>query len=195
MFRVGEHVRLKNGHTRMVILHVQSYGVYRVKYDNPKWPVSDSDFANPQTATNTYTRNERDLVKWDGLPGAYKLSEGKTMSNRYRAKPLSGLSIEGENRGRTSTGLMIIETDKGELFTMDPTLMEVVIPYTFKVRGFANRSYYCHYTLPHGFSVGVGDVLVSSTGNAYIVEELNTNWSNPKGQFTGRRMAVAEEIG
>lgn len=184
MFCVGQVVRLVRGWTPMIVIFVNPKSNFVIaKYaNNPNYPVSKDDLKNPHTACGTQKRHFDEFTLWDGDPIDMKVYY--PMTYRYKSKA-SGIS--GTLLNRSSKGDFIIEDDAGHVFVIQPDDAVRDIPFTFAVRS-SNSNYTCNYTLPDKSVVNVGDVLVSESGNFYIVTKLDTQCPNPKGQFKGYRV-------
>ena len=186
MFQVGDAVRLIRGWRRMVVIGFDSVGHVIAKYDHDRlWDYSrvhNSDFSYPLASTRTQIRSAPNFVKWDGDPVKKVFY---TVSNRY--KSIKQPHISGEFLNTSSSGAIIIEQDNGSIVVLDAQDAARDIPFTFQAKS-TNNSYSCHYTLPAGASVEVGDLLVSQSGNTYFVRAVDTQWPNPKGPFKGHRL-------
>lgn len=187
MFNIGDVVRLKRGWTPMVVIRLNDDGTLTAKYANNAWNwVTKEDYdCSPHRAyssSNTYTRKHSGFAAWEGEPISKK---NFIMTNRYKSTKQPHIS--GVFLNTSSAGAIIIETDRGDIVVLDAQDAARDIPFTFEVKA-THNNYRCHYTLPQGTHVNVGDVLVSDSGNFYVVTELNTERYNPKGVFKGHRV-------
>lgn len=187
MFHIGDEVRLNRGHTRMIVIGFTAYGALIAKYDhgtNRDWSrVTLENYENPQAA-GSYTRPVSGFTAWDGAP-AERMHPMPT--NRYRSI-VGDPTLYGDLRGRTSKGHFILEMDDGSMVTCPPDEVELDIPFTFSVKATGNSSYRCHYTVPFGAHIKIGDLLHSNGGHTYVVTAVDTKCANPKKEFKGVRL-------
>lgn len=187
MFNLGDVVRLNRGWTPMVVISIHADGTLTAKYANNTWNrVKAEDYNSSAhrsySTSNTYTRKQSGFTAWTGAPIS---KENYIMTNRY--KSLKRPHISGTFLNTSSTGQIVIETNGGDIVVLDPNDAARDIPFTIQVQS-ANSSYRCHYTLPQGASVSVNDLLMSNSGNLYVVKALNTEQMSPKGEFKGSRV-------
>lgn len=188
MFKLGDVVRLNRGWTPMIVIRLYDDGTLRAKYANNTWVlVTKEDYEDDFSSCSTYTRKHSGFTAWDGAPIS---KEHFIMPNRY--KSLKQPHISGVFMNTSSSGQIIIETDRGDIVVLDAQDAARDIPYTFEAKA-TNNGYTCHYTLPAGASVAIGDMLISASGNTYLVRKVNTEHMNPKAQFNGHRV-VKEEL-
>ncbi|MCA1806378.1 MAG: hypothetical protein LC687_00660 [Actinobacteria bacterium] len=181
-FKVGDIVRLNRGWTPMVVLAIEEDGKLLAKYANSaSFPVCLWDYQNPRLAAQ-YDRHFSGYTAWDGKPIA---KEHFIMTRRYRT--ISEPTESGVYLNNTSTGLMVLEMDNGRVISFQPHQLEEDIPNTFSVKAL-NNSYNCHYIVPNGVSMSKGDMLISDSGNVYVVTKLDTKNRTPKGVFKGSRV-------
>jgi len=193
MFKVGDAVRLNHGWTRMVVIDVQGDEV-TVKYDSEAYSVenrvTDWDFKNPQLTTNKYTRQQSGFTAWDGasptkvyytMPTA---ASWKVISGPYRGQVGTFLNT-------TSNGSFALEMEDHSILSFNPVNLEENVPATFLAKTVGSR-YRCHYEVPAGANIRVGQVLVSKTGNVYVVIKTDTKERNPKSVFKGHRLVTAD---
>lgn len=188
-FFIGQEVRLLRGWTRMIIIGFRQNGDIIAKYDRGQpgdWStISLSDYKDPEN-NKSYARPQNGFKAWDGKP-AERMHIMPIQTYRLKADP----TIKGELRGRTGNGDLLLETADGQVYTMNPKHVELDIPFTFSVKAM-NTNYRCHYTLAAGASISVGDLLLSKSGNTYVVQQVNTKQLSPKGQFKGVRLLIQE---
>lgn len=194
MFKLGDVVRLSRGWTPMIVIRLNYDGTLTAKYANNSWNrVTKKDYACPRhpaySSSNTYTRKHSGFKPWEGETIS---SENYIMPNRYKSRTQPHIS--GVFLNTSSTGQIIIETDNQQIIVLEAQDAVRDIPFTFEAKA-TNQggNYTCHYTLPAGASVEVGDLLISSTGNTYVVRKVNTERIAPKGMFKGHRV-VKEEL-
>lgn len=193
MHRIGDIVRLNRGWTPMCVIGISRDGDVIARYCKYSYSITEYCYKKPQHCYNK-KREQDEFTKWDGNPLNFKVL--KPMSLRYKTIFTNGTdNFSGVKRGETASGLFIIESDSGPgemVYPVHPDFLVEDIPYTFSVKSTAN-SHRCHYTLPHGANVNLGDFLGSKSGNTYVVTALDTKNRNPKGQFKGHRL-VKEEL-
>ena len=191
MFHIGQVVRLNRGWTPMVVIRLNADGTLTAKYANNSWnPVRKEDYdCSPHrsySSSNTYTRKVSGFTAWTGAPIS---KDNYIMTNRYKSRSMPDVS--GSFLNTTSRGDIVIEDDKGGIHVLSPSDAARDVPFTFEVKA-AHNNYRCHYTLPKGASVNIGDTLVSKSGNFYNVIALDTEHHNPKGEFKGQRVIKQE---
>ena len=188
-FFIGQEVRLLRGWTRMIIIGFRQNGDIIAKYDRGlpgDWStISLSDYKDPEN-NKSYVRPQNGFKAWDGKP-AERMHIMPTQTYRLKADP----TIKGELRGRATNGDLLLEHKDGQIYTMNPNKVELDIPFTFSVKAM-NTNYRCHYTLAPGASINIGDLLLSKSGNIYVVQELDTKQLSPKGRFRGVRLLTEE---
>lgn len=189
MFNIGDVVRLNRGWTPMIILHIEPCGEIWAVYAsrNHFYPIKPWHYEDWRHSYS-YHRPKNGFTLWDGDPINYDWNY--IMPNRY--KSLTQPHISGVFLNTSSSGQIIIETDHGEIIVLGAQDAARDIPYTFQVKA-TNNSYTCHYTLPDGASVSQDDLLISKSGNIYVVKAVNTEHMSPKGQFKGHRV-IKEEL-
>lgn len=191
-YQVGDIVRLQTGHTRMIVTNIQNgsklYKQVTACYSTgPK-----QDQERLKCAHYTKTRMSYEFVPWDDP----KKKEKKVMTQKlYQTKeenPRYGTFLI-----KNSIGQIILELrGTNEVKAFDTSDIEEVVPFTFMVKNANNqmqgRPYTCHYEGVSG-QVAVDDVLLSNSGNIYVVTAVDTKNPEPKGQFSGRRL-VTEKL-
>ena len=179
--RVGDIVRLAKGWTPMTVIGLTSDDQVIAKYGtNP----DRKDLRHPEYALSTYTRPHFGFVHWDGEP----LKE--SMMKTYQIN--DGTFRQGKFLNRTSNGAaFVLEFPDGTVEAFDPCDLTEIIPETFLAKAMGSN-YPAHYLVPEGVTLKVNDMLLSSTGNVYVVRELNTKCRNPKGVFSGVRIVTKE---
>ena len=181
MFKIGDHVRLLRGWTIMTVIGFTNQGEVIAQYGPNPHP---RDLKSPEQAMSTYTRYPCGFVHWDGEP----LKE--SMMKIYQIN--DGTFRRGKFLNRTSNGVAIVlEFPDGTVEAFDPCELTEIIPETFLVKAIGSN-YPAHYFVPEGVTLKVNDMLMSSTGNVYVVKELNTKCRNPKGTFSGVRIVTKE---
>lgn len=183
MFPLGTVVRLRRGWTPLVVIDHLTGDQIRAKYANhDHYPVTAKDYEEPCCAMSTQRRHFSEFVPWDGEP----ISKVHfLMPNRYKSRSMP--DVYGTFLNTTSRGDIVIEDDQGGIHVLSPSDAARDIPFTFEAKS-VNSSYRCDYTLPKGVSVDVGDLLLSSTNNLYVVTKLDTERTNNKGEFKGHRI-------
>lgn len=191
MFKPGDIVRVQLGKTPMVVLGFDKFGKVITKYCHYSYdPINQDHYDNPMNY-HDYCRPPHAFVAWDGEP--LKIKVYRPMTKRYRTYNRLPLLI-GTLLGVTSNGIYVLELDSGEIKNFHPSELELDIPFTFLVKNISGRNtYQCHYTMPSGVRINVGDLLISKTQNVYIVTELNTKSTQNKGEFQGKRL-VQEDL-
>lgn len=198
---IGDTVRLANGWTPMVVIHIYPNGQVRAKYCH-KYPVTAEHFRKPEYATGCQTRYASEFAYWDGpvrgypqqipyqppqperppMPVQYRTQNGRVGFFVNTAGPDAVvLNMDIDNRG--GDNMMEIHTR---------ALLTEIVPYTFEVKA-VGTNYRCHYILPEGnCRVQKTDILVSESGNVYIVTSLDTKCRSPKKIFKGRRAKLVD---
>lgn len=180
MFEIGDHVRLVRGWTLMTVIGFSRQGEVIAQYGPDPHP---EDLKYPEQALNTYTRFPNGFVHWDGKP----LKENKVKT--YQINDGSGRT--GKFLNRTSNGAaFVLEFRDGTVEAFDPRELTEIVPVTFLAKA-VGSSYAAHYLVPEGVTLKLNDMLLSSTGNVYVVSGLNTGSRNPKGIFSGVRIVTA----
>lgn len=184
MHKVGDIVRLNRGWTPMVVLHIDTDGelwaVYA--YRKNRHHITRWHYENYHKACSHH-RHYTEFSKW-----GYDLINTEwsyLMPRRYRT--IKSPIIIGTLMSTTSQGDMVLELDNGCVQAFNPNYLEEDIPDTFRVKATANN-YSCHYEVPPGVNIAVGDVLISDSANVFVVLEINTKNRNPKGVFKGSRL-------
>lgn len=184
MHKIGDVVRLNRGWTPMIVLHIDD--------DEELWAVyARRDFYNPITRwhyTNyrdaySYHRHSSGFTAWDGAP--INTEWNYIMPTRYRT--LTTPSKIGTYLTTTSNGFIVLEFSDGSVGTFHKTNLVEDIPETFSVKSLMS-SYTCHYEYPHGALINESDILISESGNMYVVTKTATKYRNPKGIFKGSRL-------
>lgn len=200
MFKIGDEVRLVRGWTRMVVIGFASNGHVIAKYDTDSYSsenrVTDWNFKNPHDSYNTQQRDPSGFVYWDGAP-ATKVYY--TMPAKKYIVTVPGERLVGE------IGTYLVTTQQGQIILQMDSDQEVFIfnsdecipytkpvPMTFAVKS-VGSNYRCHYEVPTNIvsSIKKGNVLVSDSGNMYMVTEMDTKAKRNKGPFKGTRLITA----
>lgn len=185
MYKIGDIVRLKRGWTPLCVIGFDTDGDVIARYCNRYHdPITEQNYKHP-TREFDYIRPQDAFVPWDGKPLTMKVL--KPMSKRYKTIQNSGTSkfgrllvVDGNN--------FVLKMDNGEIHEFTQDQLTEDIPFTFEVRSISQHKYRCHYSLPAGVGhVCKGDVLLSNSGNIYVVIRVDTKDSNPKGVFEGTR--------
>lgn len=189
-FRKGDQVRLKTGHTRMQVTHVDHEdNTIRACYINRATNTVDPDLSQ-------YWRNAKDYVFWDGIKNAYTISKPYVHRNN-RNRVVDETHLFKTKTGKIGTfitteqdGNIILRMNnkKNSLQSFHPSELEEIIPYTFLAQT-PNGLYKCHYKCVKGL-VNLNDVLQCDSGNIYIVKELDTKAYNYKSEFKGKRLVT-----
>jgi len=182
--RVGDLVRLNRGSTPMIVLHIDPDNVIWAVYANRdgNWPITKDHYKDYKHFAS-YHRHISGFTAWDGEPINKKWNY--IMPRRYRS--IAHPNISGVYMNTATNGDMILELDDGKIQVFKPHHLEEDIPDTFRVKATGNN-YSCHYQVPRGVTLQVGDILVSESASVYVVQEINTKNLNPKGVFKGRRL-------
>lgn len=192
MFKLGDVVRLSRGWTPMIVIALHKNGTLTAKYANNCWDrVKRSDYnckANRSySVTNSYTRAHSGFVPWTGAPIS---KENFIMPTRYKSK--NQPHIAGEFLNNTRNGDVVIETDHNGIIILKADEAVLDIPTTFKVQSCNNRNYTAHYILPKGVTFTGGELLISDSGNIYVVTKLDTEAVNNKGVFCGKQIQTMD---
>jgi len=186
MHQVGDVVRLNRGWTPMIVLHIDDDGELWSVYArrDAHFHITRWHYQNYREAYS-YHRPMNGFTAWDGPP--INTDWNYIMPRRYRT--IKGPAAVGTYMNTTSQGDYVLELDNGEVQAFKPKHLEEDLPDTFRVKATANN-YSCHYEVPPGVVINVGDVLISSSNNVYVVLETETKNRNPKGVFRGRRLVT-----
>ena len=185
--KIGDVVRLNRGWTPMIVLHIGDDGDVWAVYAsrNEYYPITRNHYIEWRPA-HSYRRHHTGFSKWDGQPINYDWNY--IMPRRYRKK--SDASEAGVYLNSMRNGDFVLEMDNGSIGTFPQSQLVEDIPETFRVKSMHNN-YSCHYELPAGVRIQTKDVLISDTGNVYVVLETGTLNRNPKGVFKGSRLVTA----
>jgi hypothetical protein len=181
MIKVGDVVRLNRGWTAMIVLHITPDNEVWAKYASrdKHWPITEQTYEDWRSAYS-YHRDMSGFTAWDGEPINEEWNH--IMPQRYRNH--AG-TIKGVLQGKTSNGMMILETDSGNITTFQPHELVEDLPDTFRAKAVSGGHYTCHYIAPTGVQIYLGDILVSDSGNMYRVMDVNTKARSNKGVFKG----------
>lgn len=213
-FHRGDLVRLKYGHTRMIVIGARSRLVKAVYTGHDLQPLGH--YSTEWGVEKTDFRSTNDFVHWSGtthtmpkrtkrwhkennktLEGENTMAHGYINDKKklYTFKGLHGEEQYGHDIGRNSKSQIVIEI-KGscEVRAFNPSDLTEVCPYTFKVQALGHRArnepaYYCHYECTEG-QVAVDQVLMSKSGNLYVVVAIDTKNPNPKALFKGHKVPL-----
>ena len=181
--QIGDLVRLIRGHTAMVVLGISSTGQVHARYFNKHNPILPAYYNSPYVHSN-YTRSQNGFVAWDGHP----IDKQKANNMQMNYVTCHGNTHRhGVYLSRTSNGNIVLEMEDGTIEQFHKDDVRVHIPYTFSVKA-VGKNYTCDYTIPRGVTIEKGDMLVSNSGNAYIVTRLDTRSTAPKKEFQGHRL-------
>lgn len=178
--QVGDIVRLAKGWTPMTVIGLTPDNEVIAQYGTNPFP---EDLKNPEYAHSTYTRPHYGFVRWDGAP-----VKGPTMTKRYQ---VVGSSMIGTFMKLTTQGLFALEFDDGTVGAFDKASLFEVIPKTFAVKAVGGNNYKTHYLLPEGAEVKKNDMLLSNSGNLYVVTDTDTQNSNAR-MFEGQRVLLGQ---
>jgi len=171
-FEVGDVIISKYGSKPATITHVPpgDYGQYSAKYLH----------SNGIKYIDRYNANNYTLVD----------SETETMTQTlYSFKKADGSTGYGTHIGTNSKNEFLIEEKgSGTIHTFDKKDLEEVLPYTFSAK--YNNTETNFVGTPD--TLKVGDHLLASTGQIYVVSKLDTKEKNAK-KFKGVRL-VTEAI-
>ena len=176
---------LTTGWTRMICLFLDPNTGYMIaKYANQE--ITDLDWKYPACAAYTQKRNILKFKPWDGAP-----KKEKTM--RYKSVGKT-TTVYGDLKGKTNDGWLIIELDCGAIVVAEKDEFVEDIPQLFAAKAIGGSSNYrCYYEMPRNADITTGDVLLSSTGNIYMVTAVDVGYRHTnKGAFTGRRLVTAD---
>ena len=178
--QVGDIVRLAKGWTPMTVIGLTPDNKVIAQYGTN--PFSE-DLRHPERAHSTYTRPHYGFVRWDGKP-----VKGPTMSKRYQ---LINSSIIGKFMQLTTQGLIALEFDDGTVGAFEPSKLVEVVPKTFALRIVGSGGYKTHCIQPEGVEIKKGELLLSNSGNLYIVTEIDTRSQSAR-VFEGQRVVLAQ---
>jgi len=185
MHRIGDVVRLNRGWTPMIVLHIEDNGELWAVYasrDN-YYPITEWHYKNYREAYS-YHRHHTGFTEWDGKPIIKEWNY--LMSRRYRF--IKQPHIVATYVGITAQGNYILEFPNGSVSAYPLADLEEDFPNTFSVKSFHNN-HKTTYQVPEVIqNIQVNDVLVSDSGNLYIVTAIDTKNPYPKGIFKGRRI-------
>jgi hypothetical protein len=191
MFQRGDFVRLNRGWTFMVVLNVDHRtGELTAKYAS-KWAPSMSDFHQPQYADGCQRRHYTGFSRWDGAIPKHMKDFPMPTSTKY----LTSDGREGyfvNNAGSDSVVLNMGDAQNEKLELFGRSSLTEILPYTFSVKA-VGSNYKCHYEAPvMKKPITVGDMLLSDSGNLYVVQKINTQYRHPKAVFKGRRVKLTD---
>lgn len=195
MFKIGDEVRLNRGWTRLVVIEVLKNGTIRAKYDHDGLRVlervKNTDFENPQHAHSTQLRNALGFTKWDGAPAkkVYYTMPGKTY---YVTSPGEHpVGSTGTYLATDAEGHVVLQMYDRSICFFKPEEVSTsrIVPKTFAVKSVANN-YRCHYEVPADKKGPIvpGALLLSESGNLYVVTHIDTKMQKNKGPFKGCRL-------
>jgi len=188
-FNPGDEVRLVRGYTKMIVLGYVSerqcsYQDHIVaKYAS--YGVLDSDFEQPLSAYHTKRRYQNDFVFWDGEDE----TKDKKVITKFRNK-INNDVFEGQLLNRSSNGSFVIELTNTKVVVYSSSEVEEIKPVVFSCKGINGR-FTTTYIAPTDSCISVGDVLVSSSNNMYIVTGVNVD-RNAAREFKGYRLMRGE---
>ena len=176
---------LTTGWTRMICLFLDpDSGFMIAKYANQE--ISDLDWKYPACAAYTQKRNILKFKPWDGASKKEKTMRYKSVGEET--------TVYGDLKGHASDGSPIIELDCGTIVVAEKGEFVEDIPQLFAAKAIGGSSYRCYYEMPRNADITTGDVLISSTGNIYMVTAVGIGGHRNanKGVFTGRRLVTAD---
>ena len=182
-FKVGDRVRLKTGWTEMKVFKVIGDEI-EARYLN---------YMDVEKHPRDYT----DYTYWDGntdLKGkSWNERKQQAMEITMSLYQVKGTQEYGTYLTTNSTGQMVLEMKGagGAVKAFNKDELEEVVPYTIKVQGVTDTSYFANYEIAEG-KVAKGDIIISESGNMYMVKELNTRSKSSKGEFKGRKLTTQE---
>lgn len=189
MHKIGDIVRLNRGWTPMCVIGFDNDGEVMASYFNysggsQPCSITQKSYKNPQDFYD-YIRPHNGFIVWDG--DHFKMKVPKPMPQQFKT---TGRFVEfGTFLSQTSSGDVVLEMANGEVKVFKPSDIQENIPYTFEVKSVGQHHYKCHYSLPDGVTgVTKNDMLLSDSGNAYVVVRTDTAYRNPKGVFKGTRL-------
>lgn len=174
--QIGDHVRLNKGWTLMTVIGYDGNEVIAQYGPDP----SPESFDRPDLALSTYTRPHWGFTPWDKEPVKVTSKMAKTFQTK------ENLIRRGTLLNKTSNGAYVLELEDGSVEAFDPNDIFEVVPFTFSVKS-VSSNYRTHYLLESG-NVEVGNLLLSDSGNLYLVMEVDTRSARPKGTFQGVRL-------
>lgn len=189
-FKVGDHVRLKAGHAKMIVVKVKGNTI-QADYISRK---------NAGYTGNLKWRSENDYVRFNSIDNteADEIQEGNTeMKNKlYQTKestPRFGILLAVNSQGK----LVLEMKGSGDVLAFDKADVEVVMPYTFAVK-FPNTGTEYHYLGTEG-EVEVNDLVMldsSPIGKFDIarVTAVNTRSESANVVFKGSKI-LTKRIG
>ena len=180
--QIGDHVRLNKGWTLMTVIGYDGNEVIAQYGPDP----SPESFDRPDLALSTYTRPHWGFTPWDKEPVKVTSKMAKTFQTKEKN------SRRGVLLSKSSNGAFVLELEDGSVEAFLEDDIYEVVPFTFSVKSVSSNypvssNYRIHYLLESG-NVEVGNLLLSDSGNLYLVMEVDTRSARPKGTFQGVRL-------
>lgn len=205
-FHRGDLVRLKYGHTRMIVIGARSGLVKAVYTGYNLGPIER--YATEWGVENTDFRNARDFMPWDGG------NSHTTPKRTKRWHKQNNQTLEGENTmaqtnptkfevkvgmpeysGKvgeylmdTSKGDVVLQFDDGQVRNFNTGDVVRVTPHVFRAQALKS-SYTCYYDDPNDLA-RCDELIVSESGNLYKVIWVGESDVRTKGEFYGSRLVT-----
>lgn len=183
-FKVGQHVRLKRGWTKMTVIGFSYDGYVIASYLTD---IPDDDYQDPHMAYSTQSRHYSSFTEWDGHPQARTLDQKMPRNtNQPSTRYQTNYGHTGIQVGSTTDGKPILEFASGNIGAYDPSLLKEVLADGFEaVDMMTNRGYI--YELSKGHVI-VGDILVSERNVLLRVTKPILATPGKHATFVGHRL-------
>lgn len=202
-FKTGDHVRLRNGGTMMTVIYTRGSTVFACyTHKSNKDDPGRCDKRGGHDCFVLWDFNDPKSVHY---PPEYKLVDiplslinpSDLEGSPIMATPTPTLYQTKENKPRygtflvkNGTGQYVLEMkgEGGKVEAFDESALDKVIPYTFKAKARIRSEYVDYHFICAKDAVAVDDVLVSRSGNIYIVTAINTGCETPHKTFKGSKL-------
>ena len=215
-FLVGDIVKLKSGWTPMQVIQVDKNGVIKAKYCH-KDQLTHEDFCYPWGVSRysckvkheshfefyEYDLNVKTIFPdWDYYKLAMQIRKLKMSDNNASVPNTEAFYYWREDSqdrvgkwiGTTSIGHMVLEYQNypGAIAVVKPSLVKRYERAIFVQS--LKSAYTCNYTIPADSKIQVGDLLLSESGNHYVVKGVDVQDLNPniKGPFKGHKLVTQD---
>ena len=171
-FKVGDSVRLNKGWTEMIVIELRNDESIVAKYHS----ASEEDYAYPYKALSTKHRDADEFTAWDGK----KKIDTHNTADRYLVVTTGDV---GSFKGTTSSGLVILELEKGTIGTYTPESLVGITTQYFAARMLNHEQHLRYFKMTPNqelLGLGVGALMINNDGRMYQVKAIYTHF-NPCG--------------
>lgn len=187
-FQIGQKVRLCRGWTKMTVIGYDGDEIIASYLSE----IGPADYDRPLEAYSTQVRHHSGFVAWDGKANQRQLEQKmpvapSLMNPKFRVSHPHYTGMTFTKVGVKRSGLVMLEDVHGKTHEINGAYIHEIKPVTFLARA-VSKSHTCHYILADGQSVAVDDILMSKSGNMYVVKQVDTKSQNPKKVFEGTRL-------